>query len=134
MRRIGGIDPAWGITAVRVAMAIILINSGYRKVAWGAATLTESFTKMRIAMPDIAGQLIAYLELIGGVLLLIGLFGRWMGLLYTIEFTVATFYVKFMQQGFAQGRLELMLLAGGILLFLGGPGKAAVDAMWTEKA
>jgi putative oxidoreductase len=84
-------------------------------------------------MPGIAGPFIGTLELVGGILLLLGLFGRWLGLLYAIEFVVATFYVKFAGTGWASGRLDLMLLAGGILIFLAGPGKAAIDAVWLEK-
>jgi len=40
---------------------------------------------------------------------------------------------EFAGPGWNAGRLDLMLLAGGILLFLAGPGKAAIDAVWLEK-
>jgi hypothetical protein len=35
--------------------------------------------------------------------------------------------------GWAQSRLDLMLLAGGLALFLGGSGRAAVDEVWLER-
>jgi uncharacterized membrane protein YphA (DoxX/SURF4 family) len=76
---------------------------------------------------------IGILELVGGSLLLLGILGRWLGLLFAIEFVVATFYVKLPASGWAQSRLDLMLLAGGLALFLAGPGRAAVDRMWLEK-
>ena len=57
---------------------------------------------------------------------------RWLGLLFTVEFAVAFFYVK-LPAGFAGARLDLMLLAGGLAIFLAGPGKAAVDSLWLEK-
>jgi uncharacterized membrane protein YphA (DoxX/SURF4 family) len=133
MGGIWGIHPAWGITAVRVAMALIFIVSGYLKWASGVSGMTAAFDKMGFAMPGIVGPFIGTLELVGGVLLLLGLFGRWLGLIYAIEFVVATFYVKFATVGWAGGRLDLMLLTGGILLFLAGPGKAAIDAVWLEK-
>jgi TRAP-type C4-dicarboxylate transport system permease large subunit len=71
--------------------------------------------------------------LVGGILLLVGLAARWVGLLFALEFAVAAFYFKFPVQGWQAGRIDLMLLAGAILLFLAGPGKAAIDEVWLEK-
>ena len=133
MRGIWGIDPGWGITAVRIAMGVILAVSGWAKFHMGFDNLTAFFAKMSIAAPNLAGPFIMTLELVGGPLLVLGVAGRWLGLLYAIEFTVATFYVKFAGTGFASGRLDMMLLAGGILLFLAGPGRAAVDELWLER-
>ncbi len=82
-------------------------------------------------MASVSGPFIALLELVGGILLLLGVAGRWLGLLYAIEFAVAFFYVK-LPAGFQGARLDLMLLAGGLLIFLAGPGKAALDAYWLE--
>ncbi len=135
MRGIWGIDPRWGITAVRVAMGLVFIHAGWRK--WFQAGVTTGVTNaMRgygLPAPEGFAFVASTLELVGGILLLIGLFGRWLGLLYTIEFIVAFFYVKLRLQTFADGRLDLMLLAGAILLFLAGPGRAAVDEAWLEK-
>lgn len=91
------------------------------------------FAKIGLPIPAILGPYIALLELVGGVLLLIGLLGRWVGLLVAAEFVVAAFYYKFPTQGWAAGRIDLMLLVGGILLFLAGSGKASVDEVWLEK-
>lgn len=132
MRGIWGIGPSWGVTAVRIAMASVFIFSGWRKYESGTSGVTDAFTKMGIPAPGLAGPFIMGLELVGGVLLLLGLFGRWLGLLYTIEFIVAFFYVK-LPAGFAGARLDLMLLAGAILIFLAGPGRAAVDQAWLER-
>lgn len=133
MRGVAGVDPGWGITAVRVAMAIIFIAAGYGKFTGGAAGVAGYFSQVAIPMPSVAAPLIIALELLGGIALLIGLFARWIGLLFAIEFIVAAFYVKMPAVGWAASRLDLMLLAGGILLFLAGPGRLAVDEMWLER-
>jgi hypothetical protein len=36
-------------------------------------------------------------------------------------------------QGWNSSELERMLLAGGIVFFLVGPGKLAIDEVWLEK-
>jgi putative oxidoreductase len=133
MRGICGIEAGWGITAVRVAMGLIFIVSGWGKLAGGLDNLAAVFAKMGIPVPGVSGPFIGCLELVGGFALLVGLFGRWLGLVFAIEFVVATFYVKFAGPGWNAGRLDLMLLAGGLLLFLAGPGKAAIDEVWLEK-
>jgi putative oxidoreductase len=134
MRGIWGIDPAWGIVPVRVAMGLILVIAGWGKVMGGVGNVAAAFARMAIPAPAITGPFIAYLELIGGAALLVGLFSRWLGLVFALEFVVATFYVKFAGPGWNAGRLDLMLLAAGILLFVAGPGRAAIDQLWLEKA
>ena len=133
MRGICGIEAGWGITAVRVSMALIFIFAGWAKMASGFGNVAAAFTKMGIPVPGLSGPFIAILELVGGIALLVGLCSRWFGLLFAIEFVVAAFYVKFAPLGWNAGRLDLMLLAGGLLLFLAGPGKAAIDELWLEK-
>lgn len=136
MRGMLGIDPGWGITAVRVGLALVFIHAGWLKwFHWGVTTrVTESMTKYGLPAPAAFAVVAATLELVGGLALLVGLFGRWLGLLFTIEFTIAFFFVKLRLAGFADGRLDLLLLAGAILLFLAGPGRAAIDEMWLEKS
>lgn len=134
MRGVMGLDPGWGITAVRVAMALIFIDAGYTKFfVWGIDKVTESMAKYALPMPVAFAWTAAVMELFGGIALLIGLFGRWLGLLYAIQFAVVFFWVDLRMRGFEAGWLAMMLLAGGVLLFLAGPGRAAVDSLWLEK-
>lgn len=135
MRGIWGIHPGWGLTLVRIAMAFIFINAGYVKLLGGGLEGTIAFFgKAGIPAPGLAVPFLGVLELVGGILLLVGLFGRWLGLLYGIEFLVAFFYVKLPMTGWDASRIDLMLLAGAILIFLAGPGKGAVDEVWLEKS
>ena len=136
MRRIWGIDPEWGITVVRLAMAIILIVAGYQKwFQFGVWTgVTGAFTKYGLPMPAVFAVTAATLELVGGIALLVGLFTRWLGLLYICEFLITFFYVKLRLVSFAEGRIDLMMLAGAILLFLAGSGKAAIDEARGERS
>lgn len=133
MRGIWSVDPGWGVAAVRLFMGIILFVAGWGKFRAGIDKVTASFGQMAIPLPALSGPFIMILELVGGPLLIAGLFGRWLGLLFAIQFVVASFYVKFPGGGFGAARLDLMLLAGGILLFLAGPGRAALDELWLEK-
>jgi len=132
MRGIWGIHPGWGVTAVRIAMGVIFVIAGWQKFQAGMDAVTGSFVKMGIPAPGVAAPFIAALELVGGALLILGIATRWLGLLFAIQFVVATFYVK-LPVGWPGARLDLMLLVGGVLLFFAGPGHAAVDEVWLEK-
>lgn len=133
MRGIWGSDPAWGVTAVRLAVAIILIVAGYQKFAGGIPGVQAYMAKVAIPLPALMGWYIPILELVGGILLLVGLAARWVGLLVLVEFIVAGFYVKLPSVGWTMSRVDILMLAGAILLFLAGPGKASVDEVWLEK-
>jgi putative oxidoreductase len=129
-----GIDPGWGITAVRLAMASVLITAGYSKVfVQGLDRVTANMTKYQLPAPEVFAFLAAYGELIGGLALLIGLFGRWLGLYYAVQFAIALVWVKLRMQGWAAGFVDTLLLGGGLLFFLAGPGRAALDALWLER-
>ena len=127
MRRRVPVHPGWGIAALRVAMGLVLLLHGYQKFAGGLATVSAYFAQMSIPLPGVTGPFIAALELVGGALLVLGLATRWVGLLFALEFVVATFWVALPRAGVTRSSLEIMLLAGGLLLFLNGGGKAALD-------
>lgn len=133
MRGIGNIDPGWGVTAVRIALGLILFIAGYGKFAEGLDGLAEAFASMGVPMPQVTAPFVAVLELIGGGLLLIGLAGRWLGLLFTIQFAYITFLLKLPGDGWGAARLDVTILAGALLLFLAGSGRASVDEMWLER-
>lgn len=133
MRGIGNIDPGWGITAVRLATGLILLVAGWGKVTGGIGGVAEAFAGMGVPLPGIAAPFVAVLELVGGALLLVGLASRWLGLLFAIQFAYITFLLKLPSQGWGPTRIDVMLLAGAILLFLAGSGRGSVDEVWLER-
>ena len=127
------LDPAWGVAAVRIVMGLIFVTAGWSKIANGFGAVAANFGKMGMPAPGITGPFIALLELIGGALLLVGVAGRWLGLLFAVEFVVATFLVKLPSVGWAGARLDAMLLAGALLIFFAGSGRLSVDDVWLER-
>ncbi len=136
MRGIKGIDPGWGVTAVRVAVACVLIYNGWLKwFVWGVDTgVTQIMMKYGLPLPVACAYLVATAELVGGLALLVGLVARWLGLYFTLQFLVVFAVAKLRPPAsFARSELELMILAAAILILLAGPGRAAVDGLWLEK-
>jgi putative oxidoreductase len=122
-----GLHPGWGLTAVRVSTGLILLVAGVRKWMAGIGQTVENFSRWDIPLPQLAGPFVGVLETAGGALLVLGILTRWVGLLVALQFVVATFWVKYRLFGWDRGQLDLLLLACGLLLFLHGPGKLAVQ-------
>ena len=133
MRAIGGLEPGWGLTVLRIAMGLVFAVHGYAKFAAGLGKTSAFFAKISIPLPELMGPVIAVLELIGGILLVLGWATRWLGLLFAIEMLVATFWVQMPAKGWNGSELERVLLAGGITLFFTGAGKLAIDQVWPKK-
>jgi putative oxidoreductase len=114
-------------------MGIILIAAGYAKFAGGIEGFAGFMGQAGFPAPGLLAPLLATWEIIGGLLILIGLGGRWLGLLVILEFLVAAFVVKLPRLGWDASRIDLMMLAGGLLLLLASTGKAPADEMLARR-
>src|SRR5919204_1799477 len=126
-------SPSWGITVVRVMMGIILIVAGYQKFAGGIDRFAGFLPQLGLPAPQLIGWLVPILELVGGLLVLLGLGVRWIGLWFIIEFVVTAFYIKLPRPaplgGWDSARIDLMMLAAAVMLVLAGPGRASLDEL-----
>ena len=133
MKAIGGINPDWGVTAVRVMTGLLFAVHGYQKFAGGIGGVSAYFTKVAIPLPSVMAPFIAGLELVGGILLILGLATRVVGGLFALEMLVTTLWVKIPSAGWNASDLDRMLLVACVLLVLAGPGAAALDRLWWER-
>ena len=133
MRGIGGINPDWGVTAVRVMTGLLFAIHGYQKFAGGIGGVATFFAKIAIPFPGLMAPFIAILELVGGILLLLGVATRVVGCLFAVEMLVTTLWVKIPGQGWNASDLDRMLLVTCVLFVLAGPGAAALDRLWWER-
>ena len=132
MRALDNFDPRWIPVPLRVVMGIILIVAGYQKLMNLGGT-AGFFGQVGIPAPEVMAAFIAGLELIGGLLLIVGLGVRWVAVLYVCEFLVAAFVVKLPRMGWDPTRIDFMMLAGALTLLLAGAGAASVDAMLARR-
>jgi putative oxidoreductase len=128
-----GVDPGWGIAIVRVMTGLVFAVHGYEKVVGGLDEVAAGFRQMGIPAPHVMGPFVAFLELLGGMCLIVGLGTRLLGLLFAVQMAVATLWVKIPAQGWNASDLDRMLLVAGLLFFLAGPGRAALDRVWSGR-
>lgn len=130
MKRWG--EASWAAIPLRLVMGVIFVVSGYGKLMAMVGTVAY-FAKHGFPIPVVTAGFIAVLEFFGGLALLLGLFVRYLGILYTIEFIVAAVWVKFPGVGYIPTRLDLMLIGAAVALVFLGAGPWSVDSAWLEK-
>lgn len=116
-----------GYVVMRVIGGGVICWAGYIKMfVWGFSGTTKGFVKMGIILPDITAPFIALLEFFGGAAVIAGLFTRYLGVLFVIEFIVAFLAVK-MGAGYGKFRIDVILIAFGVLIATHGPGSYSLD-------
>ena len=132
---------------IRLAAAIVIINEGVLKVIDPGAYAVGRFTKIGIPLPEVMGPFVTGVELVGGVLLLVGLATRFAAITLAIEMVVALISTKLPillghgLLGFAaptakpgllsmvhEARTDVAMLCATIFLALVGAGERSLDA------
>lgn len=114
---------AWGMLLVRAAAGFVFVNHGWMKLNNLAGA--ESFFHM-LGLPAGAATLIAIIEVVGGLMLILGIAPRLAGLVLGIEMIVELALV-----GIPGGthELEMVLAASALAVFLVGGGRLALYSM-----
>jgi putative oxidoreductase len=122
---------------LRLGLGLTFLFAGLEKVLGGIDGVVVYFGDIGIPWPEALAPFVAYLELLGGVALLIGLLARPTGVLLAAEMVTAILVVRLpdaLQQGslasgFGAVRLEVMLAVGAICVALLGAGRWSIDAV-----
>jgi len=126
----------WGITILRVMVGIVFLAHGGQKVfVYGFSGVQGAFGQMGIPMPTVLGPFVALLELVGGLMLVVGVGTRWVSVLFAIEMAVAVLKVHLANGFFLPGGFEyaLMMFAASCAVALEGPGAAALGRTFSKK-
>ena len=117
--------PDIGILLLRVALGVVFVAHGYQKITNMEQTIGFFGT---IGIPVFLTYVAAYTEFVGGLLLILGLFVRYAGILLAITMAVAVFHVHW-KNGFSLGNggyeYALTLLLGSLAVAFIGAGKYA---------
>lgn len=121
------------ITALvaRLLTGSVLIAHGWQKFnEWTIAGTTQAFEGMGVPLPGLSAPLAAVIELVGGILTLIGLGTRWVGVIVAALMAGAAIIAHVPNGIFVDaGGWELvgMIAAAGLALAASGAGRVSVD-------
>ena len=119
---------------VRVLAGVIMAAHGWQKLQGGPSGFGQALAGSGVPLPELMAYVVTLVELIGGVLLIVGLLSRLAALLLTIDLVVAILLVKVNigllspADGSGVGaELDLALIGGLLVVLLAGPGRLSVD-------
>jgi putative oxidoreductase len=122
---------ALALTLVRLVVGIVFVVHGAQKLfVFGLGGITGYFTQAGIPLPAIAAPVVTFVELLGGIALILGIFTRVAAILLAIDMAGAILFVHgkggfYLPAGF---EYALTLLVANIALAIGGPGEYAIES------
>lgn len=125
----------WGLLVGRVTLAMIFVIMGYMKLMGFAGTVAYA-AAAGVPLPEIAIVVAVLVELVGGLMILVGYKAKWAALATAVFLIPVTYYFHsdFSQQlNVVMFLKNLSIFGGMILLAVAGAGKYSVDHMWSKK-
>ncbi len=122
----------------RLLLGVVLVAHGWQKLAEkGIAATSTGFAGMGIPAPGAAAVFATFVELGGGVLILVGLATPFVAVLTTVNMIGAGLFAGHWTGGVfvAQGGWELVgvIITGALMLLAFGPGRYSIDHLLTAR-
>jgi putative oxidoreductase len=126
--RCGPATANWGPTILRVVVGAIFVFHGWQKLSGGISGVGGFFGSLGVPAPMFFAYVVTWVELLGGIALILGFLSSLATFLLAIDMVAATFLVHLPKGFYASGgELVLLLLAAVVTLGLVGPGRWALD-------
>lgn len=123
----------FGLLMGRLALGTILLAHGLQKLTdIGLDSVTRGFADMGIPFPSLAAHYSTWVEILGGLALILGLLVPVFGVLIVLDMVGAYWFVHRDNGVFVnEGGFELVLLIGATALLLAatGSGRFGLDAL-----
>ncbi len=124
LSRLGDLAPV----PLRLGVGLVFIHYGYKKLSSGPDEFAGMLTGLGVAAPTLFAWLVTIAELVGGVLLVLGLLTRLVTLPLIATLVGAVVLVK-ADLGMPEAGIDIALLAGLAALLLLGPGRLSLDRL-----
>jgi putative oxidoreductase len=129
----------YGLLILRVALGIAFLVHGWSKLSGGVDNVGGFFGSIGIPAAALVAWIVTVVELVGGVLLIIGFLTQIAGILLLIEMLGVIVFAylgqgsPFIDRGSVSWEKEAVFAAAALCLALAGPGAWAVDDMMAER-
>jgi putative oxidoreductase len=122
------------VILIRILVGWVFISEGIQKFLFPATLGTGRFAKIGIPAPHVTAPLVGSVEIICGVLVVLGLFTRWAAVPLLAVILTAIFTTKIPMLAHAgiwamlhEARTDFSMLLGLIFLLIAGAGSWSMD-------
>ncbi len=121
---------------LRCAAGVVFLFSGLQKLLPAAGTTAGYFRELGLPAPEVLAAAVGWLELLGGIALLVGVLTRVLAALLAVEMVGALWVARLPEimaarsvaDGVGAVRVEVLLIAVCCALVLSGAGRWSLDA------
>lgn len=121
----------YGLAILRIVLGIAMAVHGWGKLSGGVDGVAGFFGSIGVPLPSLTAWLVTIIELVGGILLILGAATQIVSLLIALVLLGAIVFARisgpFIDGGAISWEKEAVFLAAAICLFLSGPGAWSVD-------
>jgi len=130
----------WGMTLLRIVVGSIFILHGWQKLTgFTIPGFTGFLSSLGIPAPGLFAVLVTFVELLGGLALIVGAFTRYAALLLAVDMLVAIWAVHLpagfflTMEGTDGYEFVLLLMVVSLAFLLMGAGPISVDSRLSER-
>lgn len=120
----------WALLLMRLVTGAVLLNHGWPKLFGDKAGLLGFFGHVFPFAPAFMLGLTGVIEVVGGILLILGLFNKYVTPVLVVEFIYIVIAVK---SGFGPREIDLLMLSSVFALWSMGAGSISLDAKMMKK-
>jgi putative oxidoreductase len=129
----------YGLAILRVVLGIVMIVHGWSKLSGGVGNVAGSFGgNLGIPAPGLMAWVVTIVELVGGILLVVGFLSQIAGILIALDMLGAILFAfllrgaPFIENGAITWEKEAVFAAAALCIALAGPGAWSVDDVVAE--
>ncbi|KGR79471.1 hypothetical protein CD29_05065 [Ureibacillus manganicus DSM 26584] len=123
----------FGTFLIRIVLGATFLLHGLAKYQEGIGVVQDRFLNYNIPYADYVAYGVTFVEIVGGLFMIIGFTTRFVATLFSIIMIGAIVYVKF-EIGFLQGyEIDVLLLAMSMALLVAGSRFIALDNFFVER-
>ena len=128
----------YGLAILRVVLGIAMAVHGWSKLSGGVDNVAGFFGMLGIPAPGLMAWVVTIVELVGGILLVVGFLSQIAGILIALDMLGAILFAFLLrgtpviENGEISWEREAVFAAAGLCIALAGPGAWSVDDVVAE--
>ena len=123
----------YGLAILRIVLGIAMLVHGWSKLSGGVDGVAGFFGTLGIPIPGLMAWVVTIVELVGGILLVVGFLTQIVGILIALDMLGAILFAfllrgaPFIENGAIIWEKEAVFAAAALCIVLAGPGAWSVD-------